>query len=385
MGTLRFWLRHFMEWRDPVKLSDWISLICFVIALVILWQFRQVLLLVFAAVVLSTSLNSLVRKLVKRNEMPRSQAVLLTMGFVLLLLTLFTVLVLPLFVNQFEQLLKLIPDGFNRLDAWMSRTLENPPSWLPEILADFDLPGLSNLLEQFATFGSQFFGNFFSFFSGSLVTLLQTLLLFVLTVMFLSDPQAYRRLLLRLFPSGYRRRADDIFSKCEWSLLCWLGGVSINSLFVATLSFVGLVLLRVPFPFANAMLAGVFNFIPNIGPALSAIFPIIVALSQSFGSAIAVLILYVVIQNLESYWFSPMMMQRRVSLLPAATLIVQLFFARFLGPLGLILALPLAVVCKTWIEEAWIVDVLEKQKGADKSPIEPASLEEQTHVPTTDH
>jgi len=368
-----------------VKLSDWISLICFVIALVILWQFRQVLLLIFAAVVLSTSLNSLVRKLVKRNEMPRSQAVLLTMGFVLLLLTLFTVLVLPLFVNQFEQLLKLIPDGFNRLDAWMSRTLENPPSWLPEILADFDLPGLSNLLEQFATFGSQFFGNFFSFFSGSLVTLLQTLLLFVLTVMFLSDPQAYRRLLLRLFPSGYRRRADDIFSKCEWSLLCWLGGVSINSLFVATLSFVGLVLLRVPFPFANAMLAGVFNFIPNIGPALSAIFPIIVALSQSFGSAIAVLIFYVVIQNLESYWFSPMMMQRRVSLLPAATLIVQLFFARFLGPLGLILALPLAVVCKTWIEEAWIIDVLEKQQGTNKSPIGPASLEEQTHAPTTDH
>jgi len=307
------------------------------------------------------------------------------MGFVLLLLTLFTVLVLPLFVNQFEQLLKLIPDGFNRLDAWMSRTLENPPSWLPEILADFDLPGLSNLLEQFATFGSQFFGNFFSFFSGSLVTLLQTLLLFVLTVMFLSDPQAYRRLLLRLFPSGYRRRADDIFSKCEWSLLCWLGGVSINSLFVATLSFVGLVLLRVPFPFANAMLAGVFNFIPNIGPALSAIFPIIVALSQSFGSAIAVLIFYVVIQNLESYWFSPMMMQRRVSLLPAATLIVQLFFARFLGPLGLILALPLAVVCKTWIEEAWIIDVLEKQQGTNKSPIGPASLEEQTHAPTTDH
>ena len=73
------------------------------------------------------------------------------------------------------------------------------------------------------------------------------------------------------------------------------------------------------------------------------------------------LVLYVMIQNLESYWFSPMMMQRRVSLLPAATLIVQLFFANFLGPVGLILALPLAVVCKTWIEEAWIVDVLDQK------------------------
>jgi predicted PurR-regulated permease PerM len=369
-----------------VKLSDWISLICFVIALVILWQFRQILLLVFAAIVLSIALNSLVRRLVKRNEMPRSQAVLLTMAFVLLLLVLFTVLVLPLLVNQFEQLLKLVPDGFNRLDAWMTRTLADPPSWLPDLLVDFELPGLSNLLEQFATFSSQFFGNFFSFFSGSVVTVLQTLLLFVLTIMFLSDPQAYRRLLLRLFPSSYRSRADQIFSKCEWSLLCWLGGVSINSLFVATLSFIGLVVLRVPFPFANAMLAGVFNFIPNIGPALSAIFPIIVALSQSFGSAIAVLVLYIVIQNLESYWFSPMMMQRRVSLLPAATLIVQLFFANFLGPLGLILALPLAVVCKTWIEEAWVVDVLDKNNATVEiaASDETQPSEEQAHIQPTE-
>lgn len=369
-----------------MKLSDWISLICFVIALVILWQFRQVLLLVFAAIVLAIALNSLVRNLLKRYEVQRSQAVLLTMAFVLLVLALFTGLVLPLFVNQFEQLLQLVPDGFNRLDAWTARMLADPPSWLPEIIADFELPGLSNLLEQFATFGSQFFGNFFSFFSGSVVTLLQLLLLFVLTIMFLSDPQAYRQLLLRLFPSSYRRRADEILSKCEWSLLCWLGGVSINSVFVATLSFIGLVMLRVPFPFANAMLAGVFNFIPNIGPALSAIFPIIVALSQSFGSAIAVLILYIVIQNLESYWFSPMMMQRRISLLPAATLIVQLFFANFLGPVGLILALPLAVVCKIWIEEAWIVDVLDQRsEPAPIAPDDTYSPEESAHMQPTEN
>jgi predicted PurR-regulated permease PerM len=350
-----------------VKLSDWISLVCFIIALVILWQFRGILMLVFAAIVLSIALNSLVRRLVRRYDLPRSRAVLMALGIVLLFLTLFSLLVVPLFANQFEQLLELVPQGFNRLDGWVAGLSATPPEWLPDIFTEFELPRINNLIEQFLTFSGQFFGNFVSFFSGSVVTLLQVLLLFVLTMMFLSDPSAYRNLLLRLFPSNYRRRADEILSKCEWSLLCWLGGVSVNSLFVATLSFVGLVILQVPYPFANAVLAGLFNFIPNIGPALSAIFPIIVALSQSFGSAIAVVILYIVIQNLESYWFSPMMMKKRVALLPAATLIVQLFFANFLGPVGLILALPLAVVCKTWIEEAWIVDVLEK--GQKSAPI----------------
>ena len=349
-----------------MKISDWISLVCFIIALVILWQFRGILLLVFAAIVLAIALNSLVRRLTRRFEVPRPRGVLMAMGIVLVVMTLFSVLVLPLFANQFEQLLALVPQGFNRLDSWVAELSDSPPEWVPDIVADFELPRLNNLIEQFLTFSGQFFGNFVSFFSGSVVTVLQMLLLFVLTIMFLSDPGAYRRLLLRLFPSSYRRRADEILDKCEWSLLCWLGGVSINSFFVATLSFVGLVVLQVPYPFANAMLAGLFNFIPNIVPALSAIFPIIVALSQSFGSAIGVVILYVVIQNLESYWFSPMMMQKRVSLLPAATLVVQLFFANFLGPVGLILALPLAVVCKTWIEEAWIIDVLEKGQ-ADSS------------------
>lgn len=363
-----------------MKLADWISLVCFLIALYIVWQFRQIVLLVFAAAVLSIALNSLVRRLMRKNNWPRSYSVLATMGFMLLVLTLFVVLVLPLFVNQFEQLLQLLPDGFNRLDAWVNRTLARPPRWVPDIVVDFELPGLSNLIEQVVSVGTQFFGNFFSFFSGSIITVLQLLLLLALTVMFLSDPQAYRNLLLRLFPSNYRRRADVILDKCEWSLLCWLGGVSVNSVFVATLSFLGLVVLQVPYPFANAMLAGLFNFIPNIGPALSAIFPIIVALSQSFGSAIAVVILYVIIQNLESYWFSPIMMQRQVALLPAATLIVQIFFANFLGPLGLILALPLAVVCKTWLEEAWIVDVLERTPKATPIQPPPDSVTEQPHL-----
>jgi predicted PurR-regulated permease PerM len=213
------------------------------------------------------------------------------------------------------------------------------------------------------------FGNFLSFFSSSLAILLQLLLLLVLTLMILANPPAYRNLLLRLFPSGYRQRAHDILTKCETALISWLGGVALSSMFVGTFSFVGLVILGVPYAFAHAVLAGMFNFIPNLGPTLSAIFPIFVALLQSPGKALAVLVLYIVIQNVESYWFTPMTMQKQVSLLPAATLIAQIFFTTFLGPLGLILALPLAVVSKTWIEEAWIKDVLDRAPKADPNPM----------------
>lgn len=351
-----------------MKLIDWINLAALGIALVIIWQFRQIVLLMFAAVVITIALNSLVRFFSRMYGWPRDRAVLVTGALVLLGGVVFLGLVLPLFVSQFQELLLLTPKGFEQLGVWFDAFQDNPPEWFPE--QDLRvLPPLPDLLRQVASIGSTVFGNFLTFFSSSVAILLQLLLLAVLTLMMLANPQAYRRLLLRLFPSSYRRRADEILTKCERSLMFWLGGVALSSIFVATISFTGLVLLGVPYAFAHAVLAGLFNFIPNLGPTLSAVFPVFVALLQSPGKALAVIVLYVLIQNVESYWFSPMVMQKQVSLLPAATLVSQIFFATFLGPVGLVLALPLAVVCKTWIEEAWIIDVLDRPRGNAIDPL----------------
>lgn len=347
-----------------MKLTDWINLALLGITLYVLWRFRQIVLLMFAAVVLVTALNSLTRLFVRTYGWPRNRALLVTSALVALGGFIFLGLVFPLFASQFQELLELTPKGFAILVGWFDDFKANPPDWFPA--QDIRLiPDFSELIRQVTNISTTVFGNFLFFFSSSLAILLQLLLLIVLTLMMLSNPPAYRNLLLRLFPSSYRKRADDILTQCETALMSWLGGVALSSMFVGTLSFVGLVILGVPYAFAHAILAGTFNFIPNLGPTLSAIFPIFVALLQSPSKALAVLVLYIVIQNVESYWFTPMTMQKQVSLLPAATLVAQIFFTTFLGPLGLILALPLAVVCKTWIEEAWIKDVLDHDPKFD--------------------
>jgi predicted PurR-regulated permease PerM len=345
----------------PVKFIDWIGIFCLIVAFVILWQFRQILLLVFTAVVLAIALNALVRWIVHRFKVKRSVAVPLALLLVLLVGLAFIALVLPPFIQQFQELIKLVPEGIDRLTVQVDRLTETPPPWFPK--GGIEVPKLSDLTQQFGPLAGRLFNNFFVFFSNSLGVVLQGLLLLVLTLMLLAEPLAYRRLLIRLFPSFYRRRADYILSQCEIFLLSWLGGVFKSSVFVFALSVVGLLTLGVPFVFANALIAGVFNFIPNIGPAVSAVFPIFVAVLESPGKAIAVLVVYFIIQNLESYWFSPMTMKQQVSLLPAITLIAQIFFATFFGFLGLILALPLAVVIKTWVEEAFVNDVLDQWQG----------------------
>lgn len=363
-----------------MKLIDWLILLGIVVILLALWQFREILLLIFLAIVLALALNSLVRQIMYWFKLPRSGAVMLAFLTVLVVIGLFIGLVVPPFVEQFGQLIILIPRGFDNLVLWTNEWIEQPPHWFPDLDPSL-LPRFPDLLEQGLSLARKIFGNFFDFFSGSLTIALQFGLVLVLTLMILADPLAYRQLLLRLFPFFYRSRADEILQECETTLLSWMRGVSISSFFVAALSGIGLTILGVPFVFAHALLAGVFNLIPNVGPTLSVIFPVSVALLDSVWKAIAVVILYVVIQTLESYWISPLIMKQQVSLLPAATLVAQIFFATFLGPLGLILALPLAVVAKTWIEELLLKDVLDRlQTTFIDSPSE--SSVELHHDPT---
>ncbi|MGK7917559.1 MAG: AI-2E family transporter [Prochloraceae cyanobacterium] len=340
-----------------MKFNDWLRLLSLIIFLVILWQFRQIVLLVFTAVVLATALNSLVRWLMRKFNLSRGKSILIVLVGLLLASTLFIIFIIPPFVAQFLELIQLIPVGFQRLVVWVNSLMQNPPAWFPQ--SDLELlPNFSEIALQLGSLATKVFSNFFAFFSSSTAVILQLLLILILTLMFLAEPLAYRHLLLQLLPCSYRKRAEEILSKNEAGLLAWLKGFAIKSVFVGILCGAGLLFLRIPFVFTHALLAGVFNFIPNLGPTLSAVFPVGVALLNSPEQAIAVVVWYVIVQNLETYWLSPVVMKQQVNLLPAATIIAQIFFAAFLGPIGLILALPLAIVIKNWTEEALIKDFL---------------------------
>jgi predicted PurR-regulated permease PerM len=336
-----------------MKLGQWLGLISLILVLIILWQIHQILLLAFAAIVLATALNTLVYRL-RRLGVRRSRAVMVTLGLTVLVTGLFVALIVPPFISQFLQLIELLPRGFDRVVTWFDRQLTLLPPWLAAI----ELPTTERLTQDLQPLLQNLIRNFFAFFSNSLTGLLQILLVFILTIMLLADPGGYRRAFIQLFPAFYRRRADVILTQCEVSLDNWLGGALLSSSVVALFSAIGLTILQIDFVLAQALLAGLLNFIPNIGPMISLAFPLIVAFLDAPWKAIAVFVLYVVIQQVEAYWLTPTVMAKQVSLLPAVTLIAQIFFASFFGFLGLLLALPLTVIAKTWIQEALIKDIL---------------------------
>ena len=335
-----------------MNFGKWLGFFSLLISLYILWEIRQLVLLVFAAIILATALNRLVQKF-NQWGIKRNLAVIATLSLTGLIILLFLLLIVPPFITQFQKLIALIPDVFRAVRSQLLQLYRQQPDLFPPP------PSATDMLVQTQTFGTQLFRNFFKIFSNTFIVFLQVILVLVLTIMFLLNAQRYRQIGLLLFPSFYRRRADEILSKCEVALGNWFGGIVINSLFVSTLSCIGLLLLEIDLVLAHALLAGVLNFIPNIGPTMSVVFPIMIALLDAPWKIIAVGILYIIIQNLESYWLSPIVMAKQVSLLPAVTLASQIFFTTFFGILGLILALPLTVVAKTWIEETLLKDILD--------------------------
>ena len=179
--------------------------------------------------------------------------------------------------------------------------------------------------------------------------------------MILANPAPYLRGFVLLFPSSYRHRVEEILQQCEIDLGGWVTGTFFNMIVIAVLNTIALWFLQVPLALANGVLSGILTFIPNIGPTLSTIPPILLALLDSPGKAVAVLVVYVIIEVIESNVLTPLIMEREVSLLPAVTLGSQLIFASFFGFLGLFLALPLLVITQVWIKELLVKDVLNKR------------------------
>lgn len=347
-----------------MNLGQWIGLIAILLSLYILWQLKEVLLLIFAAIVLATTLNRLARRF-QRSGMRRGFAVALSVGIFIAGIIGFFWLIVPPFAVQFQQLTYQVPRGIERFNTWLFHLRSALPSQLTPYI-----PDINSLSQQAQPFINRAVGTSFAVVSGSLEAVLKILLVLVLTGMFLAEPQAYRKLFIRLFPSFYRRRVDGILDRCEVSLEGWVTGAFIAMSVVGLMSVIGLSILRVPAALALGVLAGFLNLIPNLGPTLSVIPAMAIALLDAPWKSLAVLGLYFFIQQAESNFITPVVMAHQVSLLPAITLIAQLFFAYLFGFLGLFLALPLTVVAKIWLEEVFVKDVLDKWNGKSKRETE---------------
>lgn len=329
-----------------------VGLVVLLLALFLIWQIRFVVLLAFTAISLATVLNRAVRWLTQY-KITRAWAVVITVIFVLSVIAGMSAVVAPPFWRQANQWLDQAPLEFAKISLWIQRIDNNIPIELSEQFQQLD-----TFIQDIPRLARSVFSNFFIFFNGTLSFLLNVLLVTVVTVMLLANPKAYRRAFVCIFPQFYRYRVQQILDACEVSLVGWGVGIFFNMLVIMVMSFAGLVIIGVPLPIGNALIAGLLTFIPNLGPLLSVIPPVVLGFLEAPWKALAVIGLYILIQQVESNFLTPLVMKRQVSLLPALTLVSQLICGVLFGLLGLFLALPLVVTGQVLLQELLVKDIM---------------------------
>lgn len=341
--------------------GQWLGLLALLAALLLLWSLKEVLLVLFSAVVLSVALNLPVRAIQRRCGWRRHWGLLVVLLGLSVVVLVSSVVLAPPFVKEFRELIEKLPQALNTLLALIDA---NYQALISNIYgSDADLP--ASLAELFRTStdvgatlerGLQGLLDLAGNLGGGL---LRVVLVLALAVMLAAQPAPYQALAVRLAPSFYRRRLKRVLSQCDSALGNWMVGLLISSFCVAVMAGIGLTALGVRPVVANALLAGLLNVIPNIGPTISTVFPASVALLDSPWRAVAVVALYLGIQNVESYLITPFVMHKQVKLLPGLALLSQFVFAVLLGPLGLLMALPLVVVLQVLVREVLIHDVMD--------------------------
>jgi predicted PurR-regulated permease PerM len=178
---------------------------------------------------------------------------------------------------------------------------------------------------------------------------------------FALQPDKYHAGIVALFPPQARPRAVEVLHQIAKSLWWWCLGRLAAMVLIGIGSAVGLWIIGIPLPATLGVMAGLLNFIPNLGPLIASIPPLLFGLQQGAATALYVAGFYLVLQFVESYFVTPLIDQQQVNLPPALVLSAQLLAGMLAGLLGLLLATPLAAAIFILVREVYVKDVLENR------------------------
>ncbi len=316
------------------------------LALLLIVFASDIVLLVFASILLAILLRSLAEPLAARLRISPRWALAIVVALLAISLGLIGWAIAPSIGEQVRDLRATLPAALQRLQQELSRFV-----WLEALFDAAPRPDEVAAQPQVA-------GKVTGALSGTLAAFGHTVVAIVIALYLAADPRPYIEGTVRLFPPAHRDRAREILFAMGHTLRWWLFGKAISMVIVGVAVFIGLALIGVPMAGALALIAALLDFIPNIGPLLALLPAALFALLQGPTQVFYVVLLYGVIQTVEAYVLTPMIERRTVELPPALTLVALLVAALLFGWLGLLLAAPATAALLVLVQMVYVEDTL---------------------------
>ncbi|MAF13981.1 MAG: hypothetical protein CMI53_03755 [Parcubacteria group bacterium] len=348
-----------------------LKVIALVLILAFVWFIRDILLLVFISIIFAAIIepivNSLEDKSVKlfKREIPRGIIVI----FIYLVLFLFLFLVVRMIIPPIVEQLALLTSNFP--DLW-SKILQNfqglqqysQDQGLADNIQE-SLKGLQTGLESAA-------GGVYSFIVAIFRSVVNFMLVLVIIFYLVMEKDPFGKMMKAVAPVQYHAYLINLFSIIQKKIGAWARGQLMLGLIIGVLSFIGLLFLMPKYALVLALVAAVTELVPYLGPILGAIPAIFLGFAvppYSLWRGVAILILYVVIQQVEEKVIVPQVMKKQLGLNPVVIIIVMLIGFRLAGIIGLILAIPVAtsigVIVKDFISKSGLPKLKEDTDKQD--------------------
>ncbi len=333
--------------KTPIYINISSATIIKIILIFILFYFfylvREILAVLFVSLILASAIDPWVDWM-QEKKIPRGVGVILIYLILFLAVGIVTILIIPPIIqevgdlyNKFPQFLEKIFSGASLVKEYSSQygILENVRNNIGSITSHIQ----QVIFSVFSTV-SGVFGSIFSFF-----------LILVITFYMTVEEDAIKKIIWSIVPEKHQLYTMQLVNRMQKKIGLWLRGQLILSLIIFLLTYIGLLILNVKYALVLALIAGMTEFIPYLGPILASIPAIFLAFTQSPILAIFVAVLYYIIQLTENNIIVPKLMQKVVGLNPIVSITVLLIGFKVGSIIGAILSIPVATAVSVFIKD----------------------------------
>ncbi len=306
-----------------------------------LYVIRDILLILFAAIVVAWAIEPLARQLA-RYRIPRAVTVVSVYILGIGLISLVVSLLIPPLTAQVRGLAQSLPGVAAHFNQW----LELPG--IDQVQIVEQAQGLLGRLgDSLANAGAGLVART----RGVLSSFFSAIFVFVITFYLVIEHDPVKKLCRILLPKEHVAWVNTLLDKAQRQVARWVVAQLLLGIIVGSVVGVGLWMLGIPYALVLGLIAGILEIIPAIGPVLAAVPGVIIGATQGWALGLATLGLYWVVQQLENHILVPNIMRRAIGLNPLVTLIAVLLGARLIGIAGVILAVPAATILSVFLSD----------------------------------
>ena len=334
--------------RAPVAYK---AVVLAAVLLVLGLLFRQLATLVLAVlmtVIIAIPLSAGTTWL-ERRGVPRPLGAAATLLSALALIAGILAMIIPTFIDQANEFVDDVPTIVHDLEETIGDITGNRPSEVGDSIQSF--------LERYTDKPERLIGPITSI-GLSVAGVFGALIVMLITAYFMAvRPQPLVDGLLRLVPPSRRRHARHVMERLRTAWIGWMKGVVVDMIVSGTLLYIGLTIVGLDFAILFAVLTALLVVVPYFGAIVGAIPPVLFAFTDSPGKALAVLVVYVLVQQIESNMIVPLVMARTTRLHPALIAIGVVVVGNLFGIVGLFVAVPIISAVVILTEEIYVREI----------------------------